>query len=423
MQTVADPTADLWAAAESDPAPWAGTAMADVDADAVAPWDTEAQATEDTPAATAERESGDGETEADAVPEAAAEADAEATAQDPYDADAPVLADVEPMAASTWDSWSPNGVSAVAPLALAGRQLSPTPPDGLFDQSVGMWAEDESEPFVATAADSTDAVAEADVPGTAEVVDAPDTTVDNSIVPQPVPQQPVPASLIIATGPGGEQQLVLRIELAIVDPSNKLRPADEARRVGPWSDDEPVTPRHPEYEPRTHLSSVDEADDDSSADKANDPWALPPLAEPNPTASWVLDSPAHDPLADLPAASFVPTAPAAPAAPAEPTTAPVAQQFVPAVQPSAAAKQSPVPAATVAPAPATAPATHSAANDQSDLWFLASEPTVEPTNNDSAAATTTQSSSMATVGLTVVMAVAVIFLVLVFIYMMTSLLH
>ena len=72
-----------------------------------------------------------------------------------------------------------------------------------------------------------------------------------------------------------------------------------------------------------------------------------------------------------------------------------------------------------APAATTRPA---ASPDQSDLWFLAAEPAVEGGHN-AEAVSAPHPSPLLTTGLTVGMVVVVVFLVLVFLYMMTSLLH
>ena len=159
------------------------------------------------------------------------------------------------------------------------------------------------------------------------------------------------------------------------------------------------------------------------------PWDLPALAEPNPTAAWTLDSAPADPLASLPAATFAPRAPSnrpvnPPHADPPAESAPAAQATT--VDASASAVQSVAPA-PAAPAPAAATSavttTRPQANpDQSDLWFLASEPVAVGADGADPAKIAQTSTAWTTV-LTVGMAVVVILLVLAFIYMMTSLLH
>jgi hypothetical protein len=66
--------------------------------------------------------------------------------------------------------------------------------------------------------------------------------------PAPPAVTPVVTSAQIMPSPAGSpQNMVLRIELAIVDESHRANPADAAKRVGPDAD-----VRTPEYNPRTH---------------------------------------------------------------------------------------------------------------------------------------------------------------------------
>jgi hypothetical protein len=345
-----------------------------------------------------------------------------------------------------WLDWSPaSDVNAVVPSAVGGKILGPTPPDDLFEQPASpaaAWL----EPFEASDVPQDSEALDAAEPTAGVTYHEPEPKADSDPAPEPEPAT-VPAhtvaassqSLVFSTGPG-QPPLVLRIELAIVDQSIQLRTADTARRVGPWSDEEPVTPRHPEFEPRTHAPVTTVADTEP-ADDASLPWAvpadarqsqivdlpwdLPALAESNPTGAWTLDSAPADPLASLPAATFAP--PALSTRPVESTpvdppaaAAPAAQATT--VDASASAAQS-VALAPAALAPsALTPARPQTNPDQSDLWFLASEPSHEVA--DAADPTKiAQTSTGWTAILTIGMAVVVIFLVLVFIYMMTSLLH
>jgi hypothetical protein len=233
-----------------------------------------------------------------------------------------------------------------------------------------------------------------------------------------------------SAGPG--QPLVLRIELAIVDGKPHVRSADGARLVGQSSDDDDdsKTPRHPEFEPRTPLGQAD--GDDTADDDHDDPsttddrWALPPVqaarpashwADANPTADWSLEPAAADPLSKLPAASFdskpAQSAPAVRSAwfnapGATPQSAPVFESVAPAASVQNAAVK-----------PAVAQSRHAVAANQSDLWFLASEPVAEAAG-DAAVEKAPETSTFMTAGLTVVMAVIVIGLILVFLALMTS---
>jgi hypothetical protein len=70
--------------------------------------------------------------------------------------------------------------------------------------------------------------------------------------PQPVASPPsvtpvVTSAQIVPSPAGSPQNMVLRIELAIVDETSRANPADAAKRVGPDAD-----VRAPEYNPRTH---------------------------------------------------------------------------------------------------------------------------------------------------------------------------
>ena len=400
--------------AEVEPAPWSEAVAPEPEPEATPPWLTQRSVGASEPAAPS-------------------------LSHDPYDADAPVLADVEHASAPVWLDWAPAAdVSPVVPSAVGGKILGPTPPADLFAQSEAP----------ATAEPTAEA---------AKLELAPEFERQPESAPEPKPEPtveptPEPAATHVATttqsvafsaGPGGQQPLVLRIELAIVDQSIQLRPADMARRVGPWSDEEPVTPRHPEFEPRTHATTTPQVEDEPSTDaslpwavpnepqqpdRVDLPWALPALTEPNPTAAWTLEAAPADPLANLPAATFAPPVPAtqpveAPHVEAPHVEAPV--DTAPAPQATAVALATVAPAISAPSAPASAAVTSTRPQvnpDQSDLWFLASEPTVEGADG-AEAAKTAQGSSMLTVGLTILMGVFVLALAVVFLYMMTSLLR
>ena len=365
---------------------------------------------------------------------------------DPYDAEAPVLDDVEQSAAPMWLDWSPaSDVNAVVPSAVGGKILGPTPPDDLFEQPASPVlaglepSEASDEPEESEALDAAEPTADV-------TYHEPEAEAESDPEPEPAPTHiaaTTTQSLVFSTGPG-QPPLVLRIELAIVEESIQLRSADTARRVGPWSDEEPVTPRHPEFEPRTHAPVTPVADNEPAADASlpwaapadalqgevvDLPWDLPALVEPNPTAAWTLNSAPADPLASLPAATFAPAAPSA--RPVDPPhvdppveAAPAAQATTvdasaSAVQSVALAPAAAAPAATTAAVTAARPQTNP---DQSDLWFLASEPGAEAADGADTTKITPTSTGWTAI-LTIGMAVVVIFLVLVFVYMMTSLLH
>jgi len=413
-------------AAETEPAPWSEAVEPAAEPEAAPPWLTQYEV-------------------------GTAEPATPSLTQDPYDADAPVLDDVEHASAPLWLDWTPAAdVNPVVPGAVGGKILGPTPPDDLFEQPAAPVLE-RSEPSDAFEASNARETAEpmagagfefepefelepeyrAEPESAPEPDSAPEPTHEPAREPAPTRVATTTQSLVFSTGPG-QQPLVLRIELAIVDQSSHIRAADLARRVGPWSDEEPVTPRHPEFEPRTHATA---APGETQQTETVLPWALPPLFEPNPTATWTLEAAPADPLANLPAATFEPPVPStqpvgAPSAEAPVEAAP-APQATPvdaqasAVQSVAMAPATAVPAVSApnAPVSAAVATTRPQVNpDQSDLWFLASEPTVEGADGVEPGKTA-QTSSTLTAGLTIGMAVVVIFLVLVFIYMMTSLLH
>ncbi|MEX2547765.1 MAG: hypothetical protein WD830_08250 [Chloroflexota bacterium] len=177
-------------------------------------------------------------------------------------------------------------------------------------------------------------------------------------------------------------------------------------------------------------------------------FAPPPVVEPAPAAAppWAQPASAGDPLAGLPAAPtasrpvFAP--PPAYAAPQEPMpyaplgpaamASPVTQQLIPHASVAAPAfapppyvepeRSQPLPAASPRMvASAALPAV--SAQDQSDLWFLATEPDDVNDGNEDAISEGKEPSQILTAILTIGMAILVIVLVLVFIQLMTSLLR
>jgi nicotinate-nucleotide--dimethylbenzimidazole phosphoribosyltransferase len=342
---------------------------------------------------------------------ATVEASAEdAAAQDPDDAMAPVLndVDVDQPQVPNWTLWQPpsdvvDGRPVHQP-AFVGKVVGPTPPDDLFEES-----ETDDTPKEAAQPQTTAQVIGATIA----------TEVGDAVVHQ------VPA--LYSTAPYGIQQpLVVRIELTIVDESNKLRAAEMARPVGPWSD-VPVDPEEfddeaddqdqsqastttpPNQPSRSHW---DNAMANAPTARQGDPdaaaWAIPALDNNQPTngrasnATWApLEH--DDPLADLPAAPSQANG-----------------QAQPAWFDSAAPVRTVKPGASQASARSASGVQPAANGDQSDLWFLASEP--DGYVADQPASDKQQSSRLVMTGVTVVMAAVVVLLVLVFIQLMTSLL-
>jgi hypothetical protein len=347
---------------------------------------------------------------------------AEASAiQDPDDAMAPVLNDVDQGQMPNWTLWQPPVDAADRPVnqpAFVGKVVGPTPPDELFEGT-----DDSEEPSVSDPAQTTAQVIGATIA----------TEVGDAVVHQ------VPA--LYSTAPYGIQQpLVVRIELTIVDETNKLRAAEMARPVGPWSDvpadteefdddmDDQVMPQGRAASPpsSTNRSHWDNPMQSAPpARQASDPgasaWAIPALDDERPVngratkATWTpVDH--DDPLADLPAAPYEATGQARAAATAQAST-----QAQPAWFDSAA------PVRKVNAGAARAQASRSASDiqpasggDQSDLWFLASEP--DGYVADQPATDKSESPRVLMAAMTVLMAAAVVLLALVFIQLMTSLL-
>ena len=335
-------------------------------------------------------------------------------ANDPDDAFAPVLNDVDQQPRTGWVVWSAAADEAaehdagelVTPEPVLGKVVGPTPPDDLFAEAVSEEPAAEEDQTQHAIPPDTHAANQGPVPSETEIAEI------TALVPT-----------LFSTSPNMPQQpLVVRIEVALVDDSRRLRPVDAARRVGPWNDedgDDSLTPRHPEFEPRTHLGQV--VDQDSgmqppSQQPQNFQQATPPppWTAPQPADTWKLNNPPADPVTPPPAATL---------APAPPLAAPPARTYeAPPVFEPAPAAPAPVGAAAVA---TSSSAVSGATGDQSDLWFLASEP--EEGTADAApaaeAVATVPPSTMVTAGLTVGMALVVIILVLVFIQLMTALLH
>ena len=389
-----------------------------------------------------------------------------AMADDADDSAAPILNDVEQQAAPNWTLWQPpiDVIDSRGPNqpAFVGKIVGPTPPDDLFGTTGS--ASDTSD------ADETANQTANDEPESSNRYDV------SAEIEQAVARQ-LPALYSTATA-SPAQPLVVRIELTIRDETNKVRSAEMARRVGPWeAESEQPTARHPEFEPRIHLANAPTEDVDTEADtppaapaapaaatasapaaptaavptaatpapepevweraQVFDPWA-PPAPEPAhaaevaqpaqrvdvPWADWTLEPNSTDPLSSLPAATFAPVAAQSqqtvqqPSHPAYAVQAPAfdSENRVKSVPSSAA----PVSASQTAAVAAATPRS-SASGDQSDLWFLASEPDGFIADQPGADKQN-QPSKLLTAGLTVAMAVVVVILVLVFILVMTSLL-
>lgn len=205
----------------------------------------------------------------------------------------------------------------------------------------------------------------------------------------------------------------------------------------PWLD--PMAPAGPELQPAPWDNSPDAS---ASVSRASfglasvppesplpPPWANAPEPERSQSAHWPPDdlSPRPDPLAALPAApapaasdyasQFAPPGPyALPDSPAS-RLASGQSAFAPAVYVERELTQR----ATL-PTTASAQAPAVAAHEQSDLWFLATEPADVDAAGEAQVAVA-KDSSILTAGLTILFAILVIVLVLVFIELMTSLLR
>ena len=273
------------------------------------------------------------------------------------------------------------------------------------------------------------------------------------------------------TAPGAPTNLVVRIELSIVDDGRHVLTVTPDREL--------PTPRHPEFEPRaprvldpepepvSGAAWIEPADVPQATEAA--PWDRPEAtATPAEVAPWTKPAPSTDPAPwtepeaqPEPAAQSDVAAQSEPAAPAPepvswaPTATSPADDFfappewnvphdpatpapwqpTPAAQPQAQLSSTFAPsptfepasyanqpaAATQMPTAAAQPASAASIASDNDLWFLSTEPSEAEVAAAPAAAK--EPSSLFTGALTVGMAVLVIFLVLVFIQLMTSLLR
>jgi hypothetical protein len=151
--------------------------------------------------------------------------------------------------------------------------------------------------------------------------------------PPPQPAVPVTAtpSLELSTDPnthivsvtpsGTPQNMVLRIELAIVDESQRANPADDAKRVGPDAD-----VRRPEYEPRQ-----------GDSDLMPEPeyvWGAPPPDKQEQQSPWRTQSQAQPGQQPTP-----PTQPTQPQVPQVPQYSPSPSSWLPAPQQAQPAPQ------------------------------------------------------------------------------------
>jgi hypothetical protein len=200
---------------------------------------------------------------------------------DPDDAMAPVVGDVA-APAGIWHEWSEKGsadgyangngnghyaTNTPEPMTVAAHSDQPRPgdaprsdawvegPSGGSGPALPEWpAEDDLTPPSPSRGpvmpeDSwpvTPQKAEPPAPPSAPA--SPEPTPEQAPTPVPPAVTPVVTSAQILPSPAGSpQNMVLRIELAIVDESHRANPADAAKRVGPDAD-----VRTPEYNPRTH---------------------------------------------------------------------------------------------------------------------------------------------------------------------------
>ena len=222
---------------------------------------------------------------------------------DPYDAMAPVVSDVIQTPAGAWEGWNGNGHNATPgapePLKVAAHSDGPldveephsapwgetaaTPtsgsapgggnlsgPDPVPDwpaeddltvtppTSRGPVMPEDSWPVTpsvtATPADPAPAAVREPEPEPPEPEPDPEPEpaepeLAESVAPQATPEPVAAPSVSAVVMPSGAnpQNMVLRIEVAIVDESRRANPADAAKRVGPDAD-----VRRPEYEPRNH---------------------------------------------------------------------------------------------------------------------------------------------------------------------------
>ncbi len=264
---------------------------------------------------------------------------------------APAWSPVEPPAMPQTPDWTDPTVDAGSPIAQ-DLQVADEPivaEEPLLAEEPRM-AQAAAEPFVA--ADEPDS--------------EPEAGSQAATPPQPAgPRFEVrtpPNTQVVAVTPGGTpQNMVLRIELAIVDESHRPNPAESAKRVGPDAD-----VRRPQFEPReTEGGSVPEPEYI---------WDVPPVApneakeQPQQRAREV-QPPAQPPyppqptqhVAPPPSAWLPPTPPTPPTQPTPPA-GPVLPQTLdwelPEIMPRQPTVSTPAPAPTWAmtqPAPSPEP--------------------------------------------------------------------
>ncbi len=331
------------------------------------------------------------------------------------------------------DEWpgsmpEPEPLPSVAPSIASDLPLGPTPPDDLFAE--------------ASAAVQDATVDEEDVdPAPVANVDETQSLTVADHQPEAAPfLVPMVTAATATTSPGNPANVVVRIEFAIVDGSQR-----------PEGERDLLKPRHPEFEPRAPREQ--EAAWDEPIEDADNPaadwvgaWSQPtltwpegaavsepapttevvsapePEVEPEPTSRsdpWSSATSREGPLPAVPSAApeFAPPESVF-VNPAVPINDPLAQVPAAPVEPAVKAEASSSSVASTASA-----AGHQGTSpDTSDLWFLSSEPNTATLSADGDAAAR-QSSSLLTGALTVGMAILVVVLVLVFIQLMTSILH
>ena len=222
---------------------------------------------------------------------------------DPYDAMAPVVSDVIQTPAGAWEGWNGNGHHATPgapePMKVAAHSDGPLDSD---ESRAVPWSEPASTPSPPTSGSApgagnvggpdpvpdwpaeddltvtpptsrgpvmpedswpvTPPVAPPVAPAVAPTPADPALAAVRELKPEPEPAEPEapvapqttpePAaaptvSAMVMPSGANPQNMVLRIEVAIVDESRRANPADAAKRVGPDAD-----VRRPEYEPRNH---------------------------------------------------------------------------------------------------------------------------------------------------------------------------
>lgn len=363
----------------------------------------------------------------------------------------------------------PPGLFDQLPIALPAPADAPAdvPPDA----TASAWADAPAD-AAADADEHSETVADADAaaPDTvAAPVAAPDPESAGSTQAGGPPQPPVTYSSTVyasaAPQVAGNTPLVVRIELAIVDGVARIvSPGDTARPFGSTAVDAELTPRHPAFEPRAPRTgdlgaTTEDAESawldptaDDAAPMADEPVALPDQT-PAPWDDSADDTPATgqpqsfavdessassaDPAAaewddseltpqsytEVPPTPGVADAPAfAPSEKARPSE-PELRLFAEPVRADAArAERANTAALTASGRPAAGAGGSGRAQPATDLWFLATEPATV-TGDEPASAAAKEPSRLLTGALTVGTAIVVVALVLVFFYLMTSLLR